>query len=60
MVSRLKIALIRMNPPNLADQLRIVHKLAALRQAGTTGESLLSALDGARVIAGMRLAWAKH
>lgn len=36
-----------MTPPNHDDQLRIVHKLAALRQAGTTGESLLAALDEA-------------
>ncbi|MCR4295463.1 MAG: hypothetical protein NUW21_08000 [Elusimicrobia bacterium] len=34
-----------MIPPNNADQIRIVHKLAALRKAGTTGESFLAALE---------------
>ncbi len=34
-----------MTPPTHADQLRIVDKLAALRTAGTTGESFLAALD---------------
>ena len=49
MVPQLRIALIRMTPPDHADQLRIVHKLAALRQAGTTGESLLAALEEAEL-----------
>lgn len=34
-----------MTPPTHADQIRIVDKLAALRTVGTTGESLLAALD---------------
>ncbi len=34
-----------MTPPNNADQIRIVHKLAALRKAGTNGENFLAALE---------------
>lgn len=34
-------------PPNHAEQVRVVHKLAALRSGGTVGPALLDALDEA-------------